>query len=196
MQDRVPTPGQEGRVLITPESGDAFYAKIQMADNPTQDGTAFNKKNLLKDATAFLYNLPNTAVPDDVFALIKQTLNSIQSTANSKASIETGSYLGTGQYGSGSPNSLTFSDSPKLIFVFVPGNTNSRDGGMLCLIPGISISTGFFTSRSSLNQTAFTGNSVSWYALTGILSNGTTDAPNAGYQFNKSNISYQYIAFM
>lgn len=51
MQDRVPTPGQEGRVLITPENGEAFYAKVQMADNPTQDGTPLNKETLLQDST-------------------------------------------------------------------------------------------------------------------------------------------------
>lgn len=70
MQDRVPTPGQEGRVLITPESGNPYYAKIEMADNPTQAGTPLNKSTLLKDATAALFGLPNTAVPDDVLAYL------------------------------------------------------------------------------------------------------------------------------
>ena len=70
MEDRTPTPGQEGRVLITPESGSPYYAKIQMADNPTQAGTPLNKSTLLKDATAALFGLPNTAVPDDVLSLL------------------------------------------------------------------------------------------------------------------------------
>ena len=56
MQDRVPNPGQEGRVLITPENGSApFYATVEMADNPTQAGTPLNKATLLRDATAALY---------------------------------------------------------------------------------------------------------------------------------------------
>lgn len=70
MQDRVPTPGQEGRVLITPESGDPFYAKIEMADNPTQDGTPLNMTTLLKNATAALYGMTDAAVPDDIFTIL------------------------------------------------------------------------------------------------------------------------------
>lgn len=53
MKDRVPTPGQEGRVKITPESGGAtYYAKIEMADNPTQLGDEPIKANLLPDDVA------------------------------------------------------------------------------------------------------------------------------------------------
>ena len=52
MDDRTPTPGQEGRVLITPENGSApFYAKVTMADNPTNQGTPLNKETLLQDST-------------------------------------------------------------------------------------------------------------------------------------------------
>ena len=73
MQDRVPTPGQEGRVLITPENGSPYYAKIAMADNPTPAGTPLNKDTLLKDATAALYGLGTDAVPDDVLALLSNS---------------------------------------------------------------------------------------------------------------------------
>ena len=71
MHDRVPTPGQEGRVLITPENGDAaYYAKLVMADNPTQAGTPLNKETLLQDSTAALYGMDSDAVPDDIFSWI------------------------------------------------------------------------------------------------------------------------------
>ncbi len=67
MQDRVPV--DPGRVLITPENGAApYYATMARADNPTQEGTPLNKANLLKDATAALYGLDASAVPDDVLA--------------------------------------------------------------------------------------------------------------------------------
>ena len=69
MEDRLPTPGQEGRVLITPEDGSApFYAKVEMADNPTQAGTPLNKQTLLQDATCSILGIPNTSVPNDAFA--------------------------------------------------------------------------------------------------------------------------------
>ena len=70
MQDRTPTPGQEGRALITPEDGSApFYAKIQMADNPTEPGTPLNKENLLQDSTAEKYDQTDldASVTDDIF---------------------------------------------------------------------------------------------------------------------------------
>ena len=52
MEDRIPTTGQEGRVLITPEDGSApYYATVEMADNPTNPGTPLNKENLLQDST-------------------------------------------------------------------------------------------------------------------------------------------------
>lgn len=57
MLDRIPNPGQEGRVLITPENGEPFYAKIEMADNPIQNGMPLNKANLLTDETAMLLGL-------------------------------------------------------------------------------------------------------------------------------------------
>lgn len=53
MFDRLPGPGKEGRVKITPEGGGApFYAIMEMADEPTQVGTPLNKATLLSDATA------------------------------------------------------------------------------------------------------------------------------------------------
>ena len=52
MQDRIPAPGKEGRVLITPENDSApFYAKVEMSDSPTQEGTPLNKATLLSDET-------------------------------------------------------------------------------------------------------------------------------------------------
>ena len=72
MQDRVPTPGQEGRVLITPENGEAFYAKVQMADNPTQEGTPLIKETLLTDGTADFYGLSDDdSIPDKALAIAK-----------------------------------------------------------------------------------------------------------------------------
>lgn len=69
MQDRVSA--NPGRVLITPESGDAYYAKIERADNPTSVGTPLNKANLLTDATASDYGLTSSATPNTMFQALK-----------------------------------------------------------------------------------------------------------------------------
>lgn len=68
MQDRTPTPGQEGRALITPEDGSpAYYAKIVMADNPSQEGTPYDKSNVLKDETCDAIGIPHTSTPNEAF---------------------------------------------------------------------------------------------------------------------------------
>ena len=65
MKDRIPL--YPGRVTLTPVSGQANTYDLTRADQPTQEGTPLSKASLLKDATAALYGLPNTAVPDDAF---------------------------------------------------------------------------------------------------------------------------------
>ena len=49
MKDRQPT--RPGRVKITPENGEAYYATMEMADEPTEAGTPPTKANLLTDET-------------------------------------------------------------------------------------------------------------------------------------------------
>ena len=67
------TSANPGRVLITPEDGSAaFYAILTRADNPTEKGDPLSKETLLKDATAALYGLDATAVPDEVLERISR----------------------------------------------------------------------------------------------------------------------------
>lgn len=68
MQDRVSL--HPGRVKLVPVAGQENTYDMVRADSPTQEGTPLNKDSLLKDATAALYGLPNTAVPDDALALL------------------------------------------------------------------------------------------------------------------------------
>lgn len=65
MQDRVPL--YPGRVTLTPVAGQENTFDMVRADEPTQPGTPLNKATLLKDVTASILGLPNTAVPDDAF---------------------------------------------------------------------------------------------------------------------------------
>lgn len=65
MQDRVPL--YPGRVKLNPVAGQDNTFDMVRADEPTQPGTPLNKATLLKDYTANLLGLPNTAVPDDAF---------------------------------------------------------------------------------------------------------------------------------
>ena len=60
MKDRQPT--RPGRVKITPENGAAYYAVMEMADEPTEVGTPPTKANL-----AALLGGDANMVPDDAF---------------------------------------------------------------------------------------------------------------------------------
>lgn len=109
--------------------------------------------------------------------------------------IETGSYVGTGEYGANSPNTLTFGFEPKILAIFYSNGTiahNSTSDEDRPAIGYVSSLTAeysqglFFAYNSNPSQDAMyakkSGNTIWWYAL----SDATT-------QFN-SNTTYYYVA--
>lgn len=68
MKDRVPL--YPGRVKLTPVSGQENTYDMFRADEPTQEGDPLSKATFLKDATAALFGLDITALPDDVLAFL------------------------------------------------------------------------------------------------------------------------------
>lgn len=66
MKDRVSA--NPGRVKLTPEDGSpAFYATMERADNPIEEGTPLNKSTLLSDAACDLLEIPQTSTPNEAF---------------------------------------------------------------------------------------------------------------------------------
>ena len=191
MKNRVPA--NPGRVLITPEDGStAFYATVTRADNPTEAGDPLSKETLLKDATAALYGLDATAVPDEVLVAARSLISTAQSTADSKCKIVSGSYTGTGTYGGDNKNSLTFDGTPKLLIV--SSTVSSAYGGsrtypQLIFVYGESGSiASLITNGSDIFASAtvsMSGNTVSWYS-----------ADAAAQQLNVSGTKYYYIAII
>ena len=191
MQNRVSA--NPGRVLITPEDGSAaFYATLTRADNPTEAGDPLSKETLLTDATAALYGLDATAVPDEVLVAARSLISTAQETADSKCKIVSGSYTGTGTYGGDNKNSLTFDGTPKLLIV--SSTVSSAYGGshtypQLIFVYGESGSiASLITSGSEVFASATvsrSGNTVSWYS-----------ADDAAQQLNVSGTKYYYIAII
>lgn len=73
MRNRCPTPGYEGRILITPENQEIapFFARVTMADNPIDEGTPMTAETFLKTVTARMLGLdPQEAVPDDALQML------------------------------------------------------------------------------------------------------------------------------
>lgn len=72
MKDRVPAPGLEGRMQFEFEDDNTTrYAKVSMADSPSEEGTPLNKATLLTDKTADLLGVPeDDRTPEGAFKQI------------------------------------------------------------------------------------------------------------------------------
>lgn len=172
MMDRVAA--NPGRMLITPENGDpAFYATVEMADNPSVVGTPLNKDSLLKDATAVLFGLGTGAVPDEIL----QKLSSIGSY-----------YFAFGEkniyYYSETPFSIDLGFSPKLVVIYSDSNTNP-----MYVSPGYDTAThspntdiGILTPNCTRNNAKITETGFIW---------DCPDKPTSGNSY----VHFFYFAF-
>lgn len=93
-------------------------------------------EKLLKKSTSALYGLPDTAVPDDVLVTLKALVESAQNSADSKISLLTGTYIGSGTYGSEGKNLLTAPSSPKFVFVAPKSPTSLNIGYYFTAVRG------------------------------------------------------------
>ena len=188
MQDRVSM--HPGRVKLVPVAGQENTYDMVRADSPTQEGTPLNKGSLLKDATAALFGLGVDAVPNDVLVILKTLVDNAQISADERAKIQTGSYVGTGTYGADNPCSLTFDFVPKFLYI---KSTNSSSAGFF--LPHTLTNTFKKFAYQGLIQNAaiqssncygkMKGTTLSWYNT--VMGNA------AGEQLNNSG-TYHYIA--
>lgn len=109
-----------------------------------------------------------------------------QEVLDSGVKVEAGSYVGTGAFGSGNQNSLTFDFDPDLVFI------GGSIKGPATLVKNASVSV--FGSTSFSGNTMHNGklivtwgnNSVSWY--------DNSYSQSADNQFNISGTTYNYVA--
>lgn len=82
MRDRVPAPGKANRVKITLDNGQVVEGVLSYADDATQEGSAYNKANVLPDDVCNDLGIdPTTSEPKDAFrANVEYTKNSKEST--------------------------------------------------------------------------------------------------------------------
>lgn len=98
----------------------------------------------------------------------------------SKVRIETGSYVGTGTYGSSNPNSLTFDFEPKVVIV---QQQNDVIYGGFPWQYGTYVAKPYISSGTGVVSLSWERNKVSWYNET-----------NQTNQLNGSNVTYNYVA--
>ena len=155
-----------------------------------QAGTDLSKTNLLKDATAALYGLPSTAVPDDALAKARQLIMAAQNEAAGRGQIILGSYTGTGTSGQSSPNKIVVAFPPKAMIL----STDNGGQAIAIFLRDMSSVVGVNlvrpgTSRYPLSwesmSVVWADRSVSWYYV------GNNPVP--GYQFNEPQSKYVYL---
>ena len=98
--------------------------------------------------------------------------------------IATGSYTGTGTYGSGNQNSLTFSFTPKIVIVYGNSNASLENNGcknpVIFINPSTTITISYANTNSGIAITW--GSTVSWYSSAALQ------------QLNSSGATYYYLA--
>lgn len=156
----------------------------------------YTRQQILSDATKTLYGLGSSAIPDDVFSWIAQETSKIA----------TGSYVGTGTYGSNNPNSLTFDFVPKAVFMIGTkdsdgvhhaymfgydsgGNGLSQHTAMYYellttnYVESVGFGMPYGSGKSNFGKRSNDGKTFSWYA-----------DYSSSYQFNDAGTTYYYMA--
>ena len=121
----------------------------------------------------------------------KTTLSALATLVSSigdGAKIQTGSYVGTGTYGSSNPCSLTFDFVPSVVII----QWNYENEGLadncfpLVVTNPFSSQTPTYMTNNGIKgvHATFSGKTLTWY-----------NAENGAYQLNYSNSSYNYVAF-
>ena len=168
------------------------------SDIRTLVSNAQSKANSAASAAATAQNTANSKANADLSNVTAEALlAAIEAAGGGGAKIATGSYTGTGKYGSSNKNKLTFDFVPK--FVIIQGSKYYSNITADCLQIGILTQgcTGAFTSeiyayRSKLDTNgnelfgvtvSWSGNAVTWYA-----------GANYQAQLNESGYTYGWIA--
>lgn len=97
--------------------------------------------------------------------------------------IETGSYIGTGTYGSSDPNSLTFTINP--IIVFIQANAGSTHMPYIWGNTGFDYESGGNTRE---NVVSVSGKTMQWY------NGASTGTARATWQANTQGTTYRWVA--
>ena len=92
---------------------DTLYPKTIASQIPD----VYSKTNTITAETLSQLGLSADKLPNDAFQQIKTLIDNVQSSTDSKARIQTGSYVGTGTYGANNPCSLTFNGIPKCVII-------------------------------------------------------------------------------
>lgn len=103
--------------------------------------------------------------------------------------IETGSYVGTGAYGSSNPNTLTFSFEPKVVFITgFWASLNNEDGNTVAILTDTTGVIPIPTAETGSVVVTIEGSKMEWYSTRLISSYAGSQ------QGNRNGYTYNYVA--
>ena len=166
---------------------DTLYPKTIASQIPD----VYSKTEVLTTETLSKYGLTAGKLPNDAFQQIKTLIDNVQASADGKARIQTGSYVGTGTYGANNQTVITCGFKPKLVMVFGDYVDNNRYTGDIGIFWGNS---GFLISAGSIfGYNYFTGRNEAGIEFTDTgLSLYSTDSDDR--QLNKASETFDWIA--
>ena len=182
---------------------DTLYPKTIASQIPD----VYSKTDTITATTLSQLGLSANKLPNDAFQQIKTLIDNVQSSSDSKARIQTGSYVGTGTYGANNPCSLTFDFIPQFIIF-----TNQKtDDPKERLMPSFT-SSNILYNYIMFNMQILTTSYVAGAGFGSIPSNGPEIGPygkksadgktvywytesDSYYQFNEKLYTYYWVAF-
>ena len=107
----------------------------------------------------------------------------------SRLKIEFGSYVGTGTFGTGTKNTLTFPFPPKVVIVVADAQGASHPGALFLAGQQYSNGFGVVSAYGQYGLTLTWGeNTLSWTSRY-----GSSNGADAYWQLNASGVTYRYV---
>ena len=144
-----------------------------VSKNGSANGYAYDDANSLAPAFVIGNGTPSAKITQDGEDITDKVAEVL-----SAAKIATGSYTGTGTYGSSNKNTLTFDFIPMILIITANYTNNhyTNSGYIVC-------SSGGHSSQNGNIESAVSGNTVSWYS-----------GSSSQIQLNSSGLVYNYVA--
>lgn len=161
------------------------YTKSEVYSKTEADGkfagtdAFYTKAQTMTTATGQLFGSGITT-PNAAFQAIKTLINNNQAQIDKNVDIVTGSYVGNGQYGEGSPNSITFKNPPIFVVVIKKDEASFGDNRVMIWVQGVIGPQKLSGNRKSFSQE---NNTLKWWSYS-----------DANYQLNGTGITYCYAA--
>lgn len=189
------TPGQIGAI---PSSGGSVSGPLNFANNVWNnvgDDAAFGDRNFagnfcvkgLNGAPGITLFTSDESQSYQVFGQHNLSLLMSQIATNGVPRITTGSYVGDGNYGQSSPNSINTGNTSKFLIVTKdPPSFYSNNQPMewFFWFPGITQVNVYLSLADGDCAVSQSGATISWY-----------NTENASYQLNTSGTTYRWISF-